>query len=46
MRPLWQPTLVWIAAVIAAVLLALATPDGTYAPVDGTSYPTTPLAPR
>lgn len=28
MKPLWTQTLVWIAAVLAAVLLALATPDG------------------
>jgi hypothetical protein len=46
MKPLWMQTLVWIAAVIAAILLAMATPDGTHAPVDGTSYPTTPLYPR
>ena len=28
MKPLWLQTAVWIAAVIAAVLLALANPDG------------------
>ena len=28
MKPLWIQTAVWIAAVIAAVLLALANPDG------------------
>lgn len=28
MKPLWVQTAVWIAAVIAAVLLALANPDG------------------
>ena len=28
MKPLWIQTVVWIAAVIAAVLLALANPDG------------------
>ena len=28
MKPLWTQTLAWIAAVIAAVLLALANPDG------------------
>ena len=46
MKPLWTQTLVWIAAVVAAILLAIATPDGTHVPVDGTSFPTTPLAPR
>ena len=28
MKPLWTQTLAWIAAVVAAVLLALANPDG------------------
>jgi hypothetical protein len=28
MKPLWTQTLAWIAAAIAAVLLALAYPDG------------------
>ena len=28
MKPLWVQTLAWIAAVAAAVLLALANPDG------------------
>jgi hypothetical protein len=28
MKPLWTQTLAWLAAVLAAVLLALATPDG------------------
>jgi hypothetical protein len=28
MKPLWSKTLVWLAAVIAAILLALANPDG------------------
>jgi hypothetical protein len=28
MKPLWIQTVAWIAAVIAAVLLALANPDG------------------
>ena len=28
MKPLWTPTLVWIAAVVAAVLLAFASPAG------------------
>ena len=28
MKPLWTQTLVWLAAVAAAILLALANPDG------------------
>jgi hypothetical protein len=28
MKPLWAQTLAWIAAVLAAFLLALANPDG------------------
>jgi hypothetical protein len=28
MKPLWVQTLAWIAAVLAALLLALANPDG------------------
>lgn len=28
MKPLWTQTLAWIAAVLAAFLLALANPDG------------------
>jgi hypothetical protein len=28
MKPLWTQTMVWIAAVLAALLLALASPDG------------------
>ena len=28
-RPLWVQTLFWIAAIVAALLLALAGPDGT-----------------
>jgi hypothetical protein len=28
MKPLWTPTLAWLAAVVAAVLLALASPGG------------------
>jgi hypothetical protein len=42
MKPLWTQTLVWIAAVLAAFLLALATPDGFGTPFDDTA----PLAPR
>jgi len=32
MKPLWAQTLAWLAAVLAAVLLALATPDGMGVP--------------
>ena len=28
MKPLWTKTLAWLAAVVAALLLALASPDG------------------
>lgn len=28
MKPLWTQTLAWLAAVVAAVLLAMASPDG------------------
>ena len=47
MKPLWPQTLVWIAAVVVAVLLALATPDGVHVPgVESGSFPPTPLTPR
>ena len=35
MKPLWTQTLAWIAAVLAAVLLALANPDGLGLHPDG-----------
>ena len=35
MKPLWTQTFAWIAAVLAAVLLALANPDGLGLHVDG-----------
>ena len=35
MKPLWTQTLAWIAAVLAAVLLALANPDGLGLHLDG-----------
>lgn len=28
MKPIWTQTLIWIAAALAAVLMALANPDG------------------
>ena len=34
MKPLWTQTLAWIAAVLAAFLLALAVPDGVDYPPD------------
>ncbi|MGV3493804.1 MAG: hypothetical protein ACO1OY_08050 [Ramlibacter sp.] len=47
MKPLWTQTLVWIAAVIAAVLLALVTPDAVHVPLGGSiDFPPTPLTPR
>ena len=42
MKPLWAQTLAWIAAALAAVLLAMANPDNSNHPFDG--YFTTPLA--
>jgi hypothetical protein len=42
MKPLWTQTLVWLAAVAAAVLLALATPDNAGFPFD--SETAVPLA--
>ena len=35
MKPLWTQTLAWLAAVLAAVLLALANPDGLGLHLDG-----------
>ena len=32
MKPLWTQTLAWLAAALAAILLALATPDGVGVP--------------
>jgi hypothetical protein len=34
MKPLWAQTLAWIAAALAALLLALANPDGMGIPFD------------
>jgi hypothetical protein len=34
MKPLWTQTLAWIAAAVAAVLLALAYPDGVGTQLD------------
>jgi hypothetical protein len=46
MKPLWTQTLVWIAAVVAAVLLALATPDAVTSPTGESPFPPTTNAPR
>ena len=35
MKPLWTHTLVWLAAALAAILLALANPDGLGIPLFG-----------
>jgi hypothetical protein len=35
MKPLWTQTLAWIAAVVAAVLLAIASPSGLGSLFDG-----------
>lgn len=45
MKPLWTQTLAWIVAVLAAVLLALANPDGMGFLVDG-HFPHGGTAPR
>jgi hypothetical protein len=45
MKPLWTQTLVWLAAVAAAVLLALATPDNPGFALD-IDVPATPSAPH
>ena len=37
MKPLWTQTLAWIAAVVAAVLLAFASPGGFGSEFDGES---------
>ncbi|HEX2544450.1 MAG TPA: hypothetical protein VHL79_06210 [Ramlibacter sp.] len=36
MKPLWAQTLAWIAAALAAVLLAMANPDNMGLPYGGT----------
>jgi hypothetical protein len=38
MKPLWLQTLAWIAAVVAAVLLAMANPEGLGFSTDGETY--------
>lgn len=45
MKPLWTQTLVWIAAVVAAVLLAAANPDSLGFGM-GSGYPQGGMAPR
>jgi hypothetical protein len=47
MKPLWTQTLVWIVAVVAAVLLALANPDGLGFSAGGDTYrPQGAMTPR
>jgi hypothetical protein len=46
MKPLWTQTLVWIAAVVVAVLLALASPDTVELDAGHTSFPAPAVAPR
>lgn len=47
MKPLWTQTLAWIAAVVAAVLLALANPDGLgYSSGGDFARPQGAMAPR
>jgi hypothetical protein len=46
MKPLWTQTLAWIAAVLAAFLLALANPDGLGISVDGDLFSHGATAPR
>ena len=47
MKPLWIQTLAWIAAVVAAVLLALANPDGLGFSYDSDGFrPQGAMAPR
>jgi hypothetical protein len=38
MKPVWTQTLAWIAAVVAAVLLAWANPDGMGVSMDDGAY--------
>ena len=46
MKPLWRQTLAWIAAVAAAILLALASPDTVSIDDGHTAFPAPALAPR
>jgi hypothetical protein len=47
MKPLWTQTLVWIVAVVAAILLALANPDGLgFFTGDAAYRPQGAMAPR
>jgi hypothetical protein len=47
MKPLWTQTLAWIAAVVAAILLALVYPDSVGLPFwDGGSHTHGPINPR
>ena len=46
MKPLWSKTLVWLAAVLAAILLALANPDGLGFSPDDVFRPQGAMMPR
>jgi hypothetical protein len=46
MKPLWTPTLAWLAAVVVALLLALTGPDGFYSPLWPDPIPHGAVAPR
>jgi hypothetical protein len=46
MKPIWTQTLAWIAAVVAAVLLAMANPDGLGISFDAEMFPHGATAPR
>lgn len=46
MKPLWTQTLMWIAAVAVAFLLALASPDTVELDAGHTSFPAPAVAPR
>jgi hypothetical protein len=46
MKPLWTPTLVWIAAVLAATLFALASPGGFSFLFDNELFSHGAIAPR
>jgi hypothetical protein len=46
MKPLWTPTLLWLAAAVAAFLLALASPDTVERDAGHTAFPAPAVAPR
>ena len=46
MKPLWMQTLWWIAAAVAATLLALASPDTVELDAGHMTFPAPAMAPR